>query len=227
MLVGHITGGTWAPPAGSPNRSNHSAGNKVDRPAWLNNRLPTIFSGRNNDELKGGGYTFNDTYEGGGGYTFNDTYEDISKELFTDAYGGFSPNDTANSQDDNSQEFTSRNFELPQEIMRVGKQANGNSYILWRVLKKHPMLKWQPKVLEILSQQMRDFTKIRLFNIKDDPEERNELSTTQVNRLHTMLNYLSRQLRHMVSVPVKRNTRVANPKYWNEVWSPGWCQATF
>ncbi|XP_066985393.1 arylsulfatase B-like [Macrobrachium rosenbergii] len=103
--------------------------------------------------------------------------------------------------------------------------STGTDYIQWKELESNQELKWKPKVRRILNNHLWSDTKIRLFNIKDDPEERNNLSAKESRRLQKMMIYLSKQLTRLVPSPSWK-TDEASPFHWENAWSPGWCVAS-
>ncbi|XP_068240198.1 arylsulfatase B-like isoform X2 [Palaemon carinicauda] len=117
------------------------------------------------------------------------------------------------------------------EISRWNKPLSKNNdlmakdFVRWGDLKNHTKLEWEPKVVRTLGNYLTEQTKIRLFNIKDDPEERHNLSAELIYKLQAMMTYLSQQLHLMITVPPKTRIRVGHPSYWNNVWSSGWCQS--
>ncbi|XP_064099361.1 arylsulfatase B-like [Macrobrachium nipponense] len=212
MLIGRMLRNNWAsspPSADSPAQYKHEVGHKIRRPAWPERKLPANFLARKNKELTGGETPVNDT----------------SKSFFSEPTSN-KFNDFDYSKKESSGDFTHRNRRAFQKN-KGKRRKDGEQYILWRDLKNHPELVWQAQVMQILDQHIKNTNRIRLFNMKDDPEERNSLSTTNIHVLQAMLDYLSTQLQYMKSIPANRKVIAAHPVYWNDVWSPGWCQATF
>ncbi|XP_064099097.1 arylsulfatase B-like [Macrobrachium nipponense] len=101
----------------------------------------------------------------------------------------------------------------------------GTDYIQWKELEGNQVLKWKPKVRRILNNYLWSDTKIRLFNVKDDPEERSNLSLKESRRLQKMMIYLSKQLTRLVSSSSHKMIE-ASPVHWGNAWSPGWCVAS-
>ncbi|XP_071529459.1 arylsulfatase B-like [Panulirus ornatus] len=67
-------------------------------------------------------------------------------------------------------------------------------------------------------------SKIRLYNLKDDPEERVNLAATRMEVVVEGLQFLLQQVSHYV--PADNKPQVpdrAKPSRWHDVWSPGWC----
>ncbi|XP_066985387.1 arylsulfatase B-like [Macrobrachium rosenbergii] len=212
MLIGRMTRNSWAsspPSADSPVQGRHKASHKIRRQAWPKRRLPAIFLAKKNKELTGGETPL------------NDTYESFFSEPIINKF-----NDFDILKEDSSEDFTPRNRRVFRKNKGKGRKDK-EQHILWRDLKNHPDLVWHAEELQILEQHMEDKNRIRLFNIKDDPEERNSLSTTKIHELQAMFNYLFTQLQYMKSIPANVKVKAGHPVNWNDVWSPGWCQATF
>ncbi|XP_067664276.1 arylsulfatase I-like [Haliotis asinina] len=67
-------------------------------------------------------------------------------------------------------------------------------------------------------------SKYQLFNLKDDPNERHDLSTSQpdmVKKLATRLAWYEKQAvsPNFPELPDPKS----NPQLYDNVWSPGWC----
>ncbi|XP_068231884.1 arylsulfatase B-like [Palaemon carinicauda] len=107
---------------------------------------------------------------------------------------------------------------------RANLQKNTTS-VLWGDLKNHTELEWEPEVLKTLEKYLTEQTTFKLFNIKDDPEERNDTSPSEFKKLKIMTDYLSLQLQQMIPAASKIYLNESHPIYWNNVWSPGWCQS--
>lgn len=103
------------------------------------------------------------------------------------------------------------------------KRKGNKDYITWNDLKMELAL--NRKVLKRLNKYLTKTTKIRLFNVKDDPEERTDLTSTNTKKLKVMMKFLSKQLRRYVPARNKKDTQKAHPSNWDDVWSPGWCKA--
>lgn len=67
-------------------------------------------------------------------------------------------------------------------------------------------------------------TLIRLYNVKKDPEERNNLATRKIHHVKVLLEFLLEEIMNRyVPADIKPEVPRANPKNWNNTWSPGWC----
>ncbi|XP_068244525.1 arylsulfatase B-like [Palaemon carinicauda] len=126
--------------------------------------------------------------------------------------------------DDRSNNFFSALSCLEEDF---SAETEGKPILSWKDLKNHSSLQWDPEVLWNLGQHMEERTKIRLYNIKDDPEERNDIANENIYELQIMLNYLSTQIPYMKTIPEKTKMKAGHPINWNNVWSPGWCQSEF
>ncbi|XP_064099102.1 arylsulfatase B-like isoform X2 [Macrobrachium nipponense] len=100
-----------------------------------------------------------------------------------------------------------------------------DQYIFWKEMKDDPTLYWENRVLNILGGYFRDRTKIRLYNLEDDPEERVNLAAIDTNRTQIMLSFLAEELLRYKVPLIRRDKTRAHPTYWKDVWSPGWCQS--
>ncbi|XP_042209997.1 arylsulfatase J-like isoform X2 [Homarus americanus] len=69
-----------------------------------------------------------------------------------------------------------------------------------------------------------DMQQIRLYNITEDPEERVNLAATQEAVVRQMLQVILHQMSRYVPADIKPNDPSANPIFWGNIWSPGWCQ---
>ncbi|XP_063601652.1 arylsulfatase B-like [Penaeus indicus] len=71
-----------------------------------------------------------------------------------------------------------------------------------------------------------DTEEIRLFNLKLDPNERTNIAASQPDVVKILLAILLHQLdTRYVDADLQPNDPRANPKYWHNFWSPGWCEA--
>ncbi|KAK7086018.1 hypothetical protein SK128_026978 [Halocaridina rubra] len=68
-------------------------------------------------------------------------------------------------------------------------------------------------------------TVVRLYNVRDDPEEREDLSEENPDMVETLLGILSRHMGDYVEPDILPNDPSGNPIYWNNTWTPGWCTA--
>ncbi|XP_064643223.1 arylsulfatase B-like isoform X1 [Lineus longissimus] len=66
-------------------------------------------------------------------------------------------------------------------------------------------------------------TKYQLFNVIDDPTEHHDLSKEQPDVLKMMIGRYSELAKTEVKAMNPNNDPKANPKYYNGVWTPGWC----
>ncbi|XP_042860608.1 arylsulfatase B-like [Penaeus japonicus] len=67
---------------------------------------------------------------------------------------------------------------------------------------------------------------IRLFNLKHDPDERINLAASKPEVVKILLALLLREMKtRYVDADLLPNDPRANPKYWHNFWSPGWCKA--
>jgi hypothetical protein len=65
-----------------------------------------------------------------------------------------------------------------------------------------------------------------LFNIKDDPLEKNNLADVHkdiVKDLTNKLDSYKKKVVYPVNPPTLLPDPRANPKHWHDTWSPGWC----
>ncbi|XP_066985389.1 arylsulfatase B-like isoform X2 [Macrobrachium rosenbergii] len=144
--------------------------------------------------------------------------EPASYELLDDQ-----PDDSDSMQDTSSslEDFTSGEYISVKSMLRT----MDDEYIFWKELKNDPTLFWENRVLNILGGYFRDRTKIRLYNLQDDPEERVNLAAIEPNRTQTMLSFLAQELLRYKVPLIRRDKARAHPTYWKNVWTPGWCQS--
>ncbi|XP_070001050.1 arylsulfatase B [Penaeus vannamei] len=64
---------------------------------------------------------------------------------------------------------------------------------------------------------------IQLYNIKDDPDERVDLSKIESDTVEDLLQTLLKEMPRYVAADIKPGDPGAHPKHWNNIWSPGWC----
>ncbi|KAK7476922.1 hypothetical protein BaRGS_00031861 [Batillaria attramentaria] len=63
----------------------------------------------------------------------------------------------------------------------------------------------------------------RLYNIRLDPEERNDLSETEPDMMTFMMNRLQQWMKSGVPPQNSPSDPKGDPKNWGGVWTPGWC----
>ncbi|XP_067144724.1 arylsulfatase B-like [Centruroides vittatus] len=66
---------------------------------------------------------------------------------------------------------------------------------------------------------------IRLFNIKEDPTERNNLGATLPKVVELLKTKIIEYSREMIHADDPKDDPNGDPIYWNGVFSPGWCIA--
>lgn len=64
---------------------------------------------------------------------------------------------------------------------------------------------------------------IQLFNIKDDPEERFNLANKKPVLLKKLMRKLKSHKKTLVKAQNQPHTKLAHPKHYDNIWSPGWC----
>ncbi|XP_066957754.1 arylsulfatase B-like isoform X2 [Macrobrachium rosenbergii] len=75
------------------------------------------------------------------------------------------------------------------------------------------------------SEIFRNETEIRLYDVANDPEERNDLATKKIHKVKTLLEFVLEELANRyVPADIKPFDPEADPKHWNNVFSPGWCK---
>ncbi|XP_068248787.1 arylsulfatase B-like [Palaemon carinicauda] len=77
----------------------------------------------------------------------------------------------------------------------------------------------------ILKQFMSSSTKIQVYNVTGDPEERKNIAPTAKNVVKTLLGLLQYYLKDYVNPDILPDNPAANPAHWNNTWTPGWCKA--
>ncbi|XP_064082519.1 arylsulfatase B-like [Macrobrachium nipponense] len=98
-----------------------------------------------------------------------------------------------------------------------------SGFTRWWKLRSHAKISWSRTVVKTLNKYIPDETQIRLYNITADPVESTDLSLDNLEMVKYTMTYLAVQLyRYRRPNPKKRNFR-GHPRYFNDVWSPGWC----
>lgn len=64
---------------------------------------------------------------------------------------------------------------------------------------------------------------IQLFNIKEDPEERHNLAAKKPVLLKKLMRQLKAYKKTLVKAQNQPYTKLAHPKNYDNIWSPGWC----
>ncbi len=104
---------------------------------------------------------------------------------------------------------------------RMGKykliEGSPGSYSDWYPLPMYP--KKRPKK----DISLRHMNQTLLYNIDDDPIESNDLSRKLPHIVHKLRKKLLQHKKKLVPASNPRKVRKAHPKFWNGVWSPGWC----
>ncbi|XP_068240183.1 arylsulfatase B-like isoform X2 [Palaemon carinicauda] len=113
----------------------------------------------------------------------------------------------------------------PQSVEKDLLKMKMDDYIFWNEFKYDPSLQIENRVLNILGGYFRDRTKIRLYNLEDDPEERTNLSDVETNTTLLMLSYLAEELVRYKIPLIRRDNNRGHPMHWQDVWTPGWCTA--
>jgi hypothetical protein len=80
---------------------------------------------------------------------------------------------------------------------------------------------YDPKKYEAVQKQA-----VYLFNIKEDPFERNNLATQYPNivqQLEAKLDEYKKSVVEPLNPPYLLPDRNSAPSHWGDKWSPGWC----
>ncbi|KAL5014583.1 hypothetical protein ScPMuIL_008853 [Solemya velum] len=67
------------------------------------------------------------------------------------------------------------------------------------------------------------FRKVRLFNVKDDPTEHDDLSASLSDVVEKLLARMDYYHKQMVPANFPLPSPKSDPKHFNNTWSPGWC----
>ena len=70
---------------------------------------------------------------------------------------------------------------------------------------------------------LRHVNQTLLFNVEDDPIESNDLSRKLPHVVRDLHKRLQKYKEKLVPAFNPKKVRKAHPKFWNGVWSPGWC----
>ena len=73
---------------------------------------------------------------------------------------------------------------------------------------------------------IKTFGKIQLFNLKEDPEERNDISETSSEIVENLKERVKRHFYHLYPRQAPDDTEAGDPKHWGGYYGPGWCDAT-
>lgn len=65
--------------------------------------------------------------------------------------------------------------------------------------------------------------KVQLFNIRNDPEEKHNLAGTKKVLVKKLITRLKQYKKTLVKAQNQPPTKQAHPKYYDGIWSPGWC----
>ncbi|XP_070001049.1 arylsulfatase B isoform X2 [Penaeus vannamei] len=70
-----------------------------------------------------------------------------------------------------------------------------------------------------------DSQQIRLFNLEQDPNEHTNIAASKPEVVKLLLALLLQEMNtRYVEADLLPNDPRANPKYWHNIWSPGWCK---
>ncbi|KAK7469502.1 hypothetical protein BaRGS_00036481, partial [Batillaria attramentaria] len=78
-------------------------------------------------------------------------------------------------------------------------------------------------ILNTSDQQLQPKWPPRLYNIKEDPEERDNLAEAQPDMMRFMLTRLDQWMKSGVPPQNQPLDPRGDPKNWGGVWTPGWC----
>ena len=62
-----------------------------------------------------------------------------------------------------------------------------------------------------------------MLNFADDPNEYNNLADDMPEMVQKLLTRMNEYKQHMIPAKIPSPDPAANPKYFGNVWSPGWC----
>lgn len=79
--------------------------------------------------------------------------------------------------------------------------------------------------LRLLKLSVDDQTPIMLYNVIDDPEERNDITESHQEVVEDMLFDLEKELSRLVPADVPPTDQAGDPENFHNVWTPGWCEA--
>ncbi|KAK7077117.1 hypothetical protein SK128_010596 [Halocaridina rubra] len=108
---------------------------------------------------------------------------------------------------------------------KLRTRGPNRNFIKWIELKFHKDLTWNSVVLRKLDQFLGDDIKIRLHNITSDPVESNDLSWENLLTVQTVMYTIAYELYRYVPVKPKIREEKSHPRFWDGVWTPGWCKA--
>ena len=73
--------------------------------------------------------------------------------------------------------------------------------------------------------QIKTFGKVQLFNLKEDPEERNDISGNNTDIIGNLKERVKRHFYHLYPRQAPDDTEAGDPKHWGGYYGPGWCDA--
>ena len=114
--------------------------------------------------------------------------------------------------------------ELEEDLLgrRLGKEAKGGKKGNGK--KKN---KKQKKFLKIPNKnevKIRSWGEVMLFNLKEDPEERMDLSAEQTEVVERLKARAVQHFYHLFPRQVPEEDEAGHPQHWGGYFGPGWCQ---
>ena len=114
--------------------------------------------------------------------------------------------------------------ELEEDLLgrRLGKEAKGGKKGNGK--KKN---KKQKKFLKIPNKnevKIRSWGEVMLFNLKEDPEERMDLSAEQTEVVERLKARAVQHFYHLFPRQVPEEDEAGHPRHWGGYFGPGWCQ---
>ena len=73
--------------------------------------------------------------------------------------------------------------------------------------------------------KMEDARRRLLFNLKEDPEERNDISGNNTDIIGNLKERVKRHFYHLYPRQAPDDTEAGDPKHWGGYYGPGWCDA--
>ena len=114
--------------------------------------------------------------------------------------------------------------ELEEDLLgrRLGKEAKGG-----KKGNRKKNNKKQKKFLKIPNKnevKIRSWGEVMLFNLKEDPEERMDLSAEQTEVVERLKARAVQHFYHLFPRQVPEEDEAGHPQHWGGYFGPGWCQ---
>ena len=107
--------------------------------------------------------------------------------------------------------------------IRLGKEAKGGNKKKGNGKKKKKRKKFQ-KIPNKNQVEIKTWGDVMLFNLQEDPEERNDLSAQQPEVVERLKARAVQHFYHLFPRQVPQEDQAGHPQHWGGYFGPGWCQ---